>query len=906
MTNAAPILVPYPLRGLNENWSFHDPVPATTRSVKNMRPYDHTTGRLRGGQRMGMSKWLNAQVNGDSSDVQDLAYIIKTQSKITYTEGTPTKKWAAQISTYANSVGTIDEDGNLYVSSGDAFESGGVGLNQSIVKINESSVIQWTKQIAEGENRIDWIKIRRVELETFIYVNITVGQFGPNQEVPGYILKFRETANGIEEVWRIGMVDYTFIGPIAGQFEFPVWYADVRDDVIATIAGTSTDGIALHYFKDEGDRVVHQWSEGNLANEVYHDGPLTIAEDGSVYVCGALPNLQISKWSAGGAVGWPLPLILSSGNMWAMKTGPDMSLYFFRNLNSSIQVLKYTDNGPSATQDWTKRPVAGEKLTPRTRECMAIDTEGNAYVTGEVEGQTTHKLVKLAVADGTIDWTYSIENNKIGTSPILNNATGIPDGETVPRYVYLTTHRPSLASLNNVYKLQQLTPAVATGSTRIVEVLGVANGNIKKATTVASPYEPTAWSTISVGTAANSIGGDSALSATSQLIHHARAYNKLFFVDGINYVYYDTQLGEVITWLPTSGGRLPEGCRLVSRWRGRVVLSGTPLEPHNWFMAAYADPFDFNYFPVVPVPSQAVAGNNSDAGEVPDIINALIPYSDDLLIFGCDHSIHRLTGDPMEGGRIDAVSEVVGMAFGTAWDKDDEGAIYFFGSKGGVYRWAPGGQPLSLTRNKVDKTLRDINVGTTKILLRWDQREQGLHVYLTPFAEGSAVHTHYFWDRRTDEWGLDEHQNDHGPTVATLVDGDHPNDRVLLLGGFDGYVRKGDPDAEDDDGTAIDSNVLIGPIVPFGEGIESTLVGLKAILGESSGGVRFEVYADSDPLAVGQVKVEGDIDQGDNKLVRMSVRGTFYYIKLLDLDQAWQFERLRLYFEPKDQLPRKR
>ena len=199
----AATLVPFPLRGLNENWGFHDPIPGTTRDVKNMRPYDHTTGRLRGGQRMGMTKYVSAQINGDASDAQAIAHIVKSQSRVSYTEGTPTKKWSQQLDADAKMVATVDEDGNLYVATG---VTDSLLNTQSIAKINESSVIQWTKQIAEGDNSIAWITVRRVELETFIFVCMTVLESGINQEQPGYIVKYKETAHGLEEVWRLGMV----------------------------------------------------------------------------------------------------------------------------------------------------------------------------------------------------------------------------------------------------------------------------------------------------------------------------------------------------------------------------------------------------------------------------------------------------------------------------------------------------------------------------------------------------------------------------------------------------------------------------------------------------------------------------------------------------------------------------
>ena len=110
-------------------------------------------------------------------------------------------------------------------------------------------------------------------------------------------------------------------------------------------------------------------------------------------------------------------------------------------------------------------------------------------------------------------------------------------------------------------------------------------------------------------------------------------------------------------------------------------------------MSAIEDPGDWNVAPSVPTVKQAVSGLSSRAGRVPDIINCIVPYSDDLLLFGGDKSIWRMTGDPMSGGQLDLVTEQTGMGWGRPYTKDPNGILYFYGSRGSVYRWVPG-QPV--------------------------------------------------------------------------------------------------------------------------------------------------------------------------------------------------------------------
>src|SRR6202020_709199 len=117
------------------------------------------------------------------------------------------------------------------------------------------------------------------------------------------------------------------------------------------------------------------------------------------------------------------------------------------------------------------------------------------------------------------------------------------------------------------------------------------------------------------------------------------------------------------------------------------------------------------YNPVPYVATAAVAGNNSTVGVVGDVVTALIPYSDDLLIFGGDHTIYIMTGDPAAGGQIDLVSDAIGMAFGIPWCKDPYGTVYFFSNRTGIYTLVPGQAPVRISQN-IEQILFGIDTGT--------------------------------------------------------------------------------------------------------------------------------------------------------------------------------------------------
>lgn len=290
----------------------------------------------------------------------------------------------------------------------------------------------------------------------------------------------------------------------------------------------------------------------------------------------------------------------------------------------------------------------------------------------------------------------------------------------------------------------------------------------------------------------------------------------------------------------TSGGtctRLTGSrCSLIAVWGGRIVLSGIQTDPNNIFMSAVGDPFDFNYSPDVQTVQQAVAGSVTNGyGKNPDIVTALIPYTDDVLLIGGSHSIRRQLGNPAEGGINVSVTDITGIAYGKAWCQSPEGVIYFFGSRGGVFRIDPeNGIPSKLTALTIDERLSELNLDQNVVSLLWDDRSISVRVYITPI-DGSAT-THYVWDVRNEAWWPFSYTNaGSNPMAVHLMAGSTASDRRLLEYGQDGYIRQVDVDAKSDDGNPIESHVYIGPFSSV------MLVEMSAILSERSGNVTWEI-----------------------------------------------------------------
>jgi hypothetical protein len=395
-------------------------------------------------------------------------------------------------------------------------------------------------------------------------------------------------------------------------------------------------------------------------------------------------------------------------------------------------------------------------------------------------------------------------------------------------------------------------------------------------------------------------GGASALDPAAR-IASAAAFGRLYLCDGTDYFIYDGWTDTAYAWT-ASAGEMPDDSssnvgRLLCLYRGRVVISGIEGDPHNWFMSAVDAPRDFDYEPDIVTEAVAVAGNNSIVGLVGDVITALAPLNDDMLVFGGDHTIYQLAGDPAAGGRIDLVSDVTGMAW-NAWCKDSVGAIWFFGTRGGVYRYAPGGG-IELKSRAIESRLNEVDVSTNIISLVWNDREKGVHLFITPSTVGAA--THYFYDLRNEAWYEDVFANNsHNPTAVHSYDADDPDDRAILLGGGDGHIRRLDHTSASDDGTAIDSYVFIGPI-QF-EDRQHVLTELRAVLDDDSDNVALDIYVGDSPEAAlaSATAFTGTLSAGRNASLRPRCRGQSLYLRLRNntLAETWAMERIQAVVKP--------
>lgn len=434
-------------------------------------------------------------------------------------------------------------------------------------------------------------------------------------------------------------------------------------------------------------------------------------------------------------------------------------------------------------------------------------------------------------------------------------------------------------------------------SGRVVYLVAVSQGLVK----VATPGDTT-W------TATTNNSGQNPPLNISGIMQSSANQQKLYFADGVNYRYYNPPTNSIETWTPTTGS-LPRdtdsnGARLLSTWRGRMVLSGLLKDPQNWFMSKVDDPNDFEYGPAVTTATDAVAGNNSSLGLIGDVVTALIPYSDDVLIFGGDHTIYVMRGDPADGGHVDLISDITGIAFGKAWCRDPYGNVYFFGSRPGVWRMAGANQPERISQ-KIEPLLASIDTGRNIIRLIWNDAQQAVHLFITP-DDAPAAATHYVWEYRSNSWWQDTFgNNDLNPLCCVEYDGNLANDRAVLIGCWDGYVRFLNPNAVDDDGTAISSSVLLGPILTQ-EMDEMLLKDLQWILAENSGDITWSVLSGrtAEEALAAAARASGTASAGRNLNQPIRVADHAIYVKITATTR-WAMESLRTRFAGRGKVRRR-
>ncbi len=260
-------------------------------------------------------------------------------------------------------------------------------------------------------------------------------------------------------------------------------------------------------------------------------------------------------------------------------------------------------------------------------------------------------------------------------------------------------------------------------------------------------------------------------------------------------------------------GTMPNKAYLGCNYRGRAVISGNPEFPHQWYMARQLNPWDFAYF--ANDAQSPVAGGSADAGEIGDIVRALIPYKDDYLVFGCATSMWFLTGDPAEGGTINELDLTVGIFGANSWCFDGEGNMYFWGTNG-FYRTTIPGKPVCISEIQLPDLINDeaADPSTHRVTLAYDRTRVGILICITKLSDGT--NSNWWYDLRSRGFFPESYPGECGPYSLLFYASNNTIYKELLIGSRDGYILKFDASEKNDDkgvsNQAINSYLTLGPV----------------------------------------------------------------------------------------------
>lgn len=335
----------------------------------------------------------------------------------------------------------------------------------------------------------------------------------------------------------------------------------------------------------------------------------------------------------------------------------------------------------------------------------------------------------------------------------------------------------------------------------------------------------------------------------------------------------------------------PSGSNIAALYSGRLIIN-IMENPNQWLASRHRDPQDFQV-------SQAdvgtpVSDQTSNLGIVGAPIIAMVPYLSDYLHFGSTDGIWTLRGDPGSGGQITNTSRKVGFFGPDSWTFDEKGNLFFMAMDGFYVLPASsasvGNPPDNLTNMRVPNLIKSIGLNrrTDRVVMEYDKDHYGINVHIS--QNDSAYGVAFFWDLRLNSLSPDSYLTNQIAASMMYYNSRKAETRGLLMGDQDGFVRKFDDDAKNDDGdVAIDAFDTLGPFQAANRmRRQGQITEIAARLGDDSDGATLSIYAGNAAETVVKAVKAGDTPQateeltqgGWNNPVRPRTTGAAFAIKV--------------------------
>ncbi len=287
----------------------------------------------------------------------------------------------------------------------------------------------------------------------------------------------------------------------------------------------------------------------------------------------------------------------------------------------------------------------------------------------------------------------------------------------------------------------------------------------------------------------------------------------------------------------TTLGQVPTGCHLIARCFGRIFLAGDP--PHVWYASRQGDPFDWNY--AATDVQRAVASTSGEQDSIGEPITALIPHTDDYLIFACSRSLWVMRGDPGLNGSVDAISREIGICVRHAWCRGPLGEVYLL-SDDGFYRIPPGANsiPEALSRVRLPDELRRLSESTVTCAMAYNSEDFGIDIHL---FSSSANRMHWFYDLANGGfWPVSINANKQ-PRVALRYSASSTADSGTIYGCEDGWIRRYSRRFGSDEESTFQAYVAVGPVPLAGDTSDAIIQQIDAKLDIRSGGAMWSIHS---------------------------------------------------------------
>lgn len=362
-----------------------------------------------------------------------------------------------------------------------------------------------------------------------------------------------------------------------------------------------------------------------------------------------------------------------------------------------------------------------------------------------------------------------------------------------------------------------------------------------------------------------------------------------------------------LPWIPVVGILPDGGSNIGCACFGRIFLNSM-LNPHQWFCSRIFTPIDWDSSQTDV--AAATYSQSAKAHEVGDVIVAMIPYKDHYLIWGCANEMWILQSDPLMGGINRCLSKTTGIFSPTSYCWDDKNNLYFLGTDG-IYRLSAEAiinaqPPENITKQHIPKLITSLGLNrrTDRVAMAYDKQRYGIEVSVT--QQDGQWSVCWWLDLRTGGLFPDVFPSLQSPASLFYYDSYKSSERGLLLGGYDGFIRKSDETEKSDEGSnKIESHFCIGPFVADGEPRNTVDMNeISLTTGEETDGITVDTHrADSADKVIADIldaetpaitkTLTGD---GLKNSVRDKVSGRAVAIKIENTtaDESFSIESINL------------